>query len=132
MARELARTIPSIELRDRDGRVRWWSTPQSRAADARARGETFDNPALRVASPPEFQVETPIHDDAGRAIGRAVAAVGMSALIPPDSARPLVPGARLGVRIRGGAVAIPLRNADFPRRTASRYSVRRGWQRTGR
>src|SRR4051812_46879959 len=32
---EVARTIPSVELRDREGLIRWSSTPQSRAAQAR-------------------------------------------------------------------------------------------------
>jgi signal transduction histidine kinase len=121
---DLARTIPSIEVRDLSGIVRWSSTPQSRAVDTRLLSGTSDNALSRAASPPVFRVETTINDTAGHAVGVAITDVALSALIPPDSARPLVPGARLGVQNRrAGTVSIAL-DPTTPFPTATRLSIR--------
>ena len=121
---DLARTIPSIEVRDVSGNVRWASTPQSRAADTRLVAGSADNTPFRPVPPPVLRVDTRIIDAAGQAVGTAVIDIAVSALIPPDSARPLVPGARLGVRnSRAGTIPIPLDpTAPFP--AATRVSIR--------
>jgi len=107
LAADVARTIPTVELRDREGRVRWSSTPESRAAQLPA------GDRLQAAGAPRpeawFRVETRITDVSGRDAGTFVANVAVSALVPPDSARSLVPGGRVGVRNAAtGTVFTPL------------------------
>jgi len=108
LAADVARTIPSIELRDTEGHVRWSSTPQSRAERSATR-DLVGAAAARRADGPAIRVERPIIDASGRSIGTVLTDIPPSALIPPDSARPLVPGARLGVRSSiTGVVFVPL------------------------
>ena len=113
LAADVARTIPSIELRDRTGRRRWSSTPESRAADARSNGNGVGGQPL---IPVVIHIEKPIVDAAGTMVGTAATDVSIAAIVPPDSARPLVPGARLGVKNRASnAVSIPLdKREPFP------------------
>jgi signal transduction histidine kinase len=105
LANELGTTIPVIALRDVNGRALWSSNATTRVAQARA------SSAGRGATPLPTLVssERPILDERGARIGTAVTSIAMSALIPPDSARPLVPGARVGVRnLDASTIAIPL------------------------
>jgi signal transduction histidine kinase len=113
LAGDLSRTIPSIELRDSSGRRRWSSTPESRAADARSNGNSVGAP---LAAPAVVHIEKPIVDASGTTVGTAATDVSVAAIVPPDSARPLVPGAHLGVKNGAtGAVVIPLdKGAAFP------------------
>ena len=99
LASNVARTIPAIELRDLEGRTRWSSARGSRSGQtplddrlARAKAPLPDSAVLRV--------ETPITDALGRPLGTARTDIAIAALVPPDSARSLVPGARVGIRNR--------------------------------
>jgi signal transduction histidine kinase len=106
LAADVARTIPGVELRDVEGQVRWFSTPQSRAAQAAFRDQANAN---QRGDSPVIRVETPIIDASGRGIGSALTDVSATSLVPPDSARSLVPGARLGVRSSAtGVMFVPL------------------------
>ena len=120
LAADVARTIPGVELRDVEGHVRWFSTPQSRAAQSAFRDQANANPR---GDSPVIRVETPITDASGRRIGSALTDVAATSLIPPDSARPLVPGARLGVRNSAtGAWFVPI-DARFPFANSDHLSV---------
>jgi signal transduction histidine kinase len=99
LSANVARTIPAIELRDLEGRVRWSSTPRSRGAQAPP-GDRLAAVATPVADSALFRVETRITDASGRTVGTARTDIAVSALVPPDSVRALVPGARVGVRNR--------------------------------
>lgn len=124
LAADVARTIPVLELRDLDGRVHWSSTPQSRAAAARAAGQDVENLSSRRDPPIALRVEMPIVDPSGTRVGTATTDVAVAAFVPPDSARPLVPGARLAVRNRlSGNVAVPLDN-DVPFPASDRLELR--------
>jgi len=107
LADGLQATIASIELLDAERQVRW----RSPALGAAPR-------AGRVNAPPSPLVvmETPIQDSSGFRVGTAVTGIPLSGLIPPDSARPLVPGAMVAVRnSTTGTVALPLTRAmSFP------------------
>ena len=121
LAADVARTIPTIELRDLEGRARWSSTPQSRAM----RAPPPDRLAGAAASSAEsalFRVETQITDALGRPVGTARSEIAAPTLVPPDSARSLVSGERLGVRNSAtGAVLValdarlPFPESDHPR-----------------
>jgi signal transduction histidine kinase len=109
LATDLSRTIPMVVLRDLNGRTQWSSTPASRAADAKARGAS-SLPDVNGAS--MIRIESPIADGARR-VGTAITDLALSALIPADSARPLVPGARVGIRNRAnGTIVLPLPGAE--------------------
>jgi signal transduction histidine kinase len=101
LASDIALTIPTIELRDLAGHVRWTNT----RADARP-GAQLVGPGTQPVEGAVIRVETPIADASGRPVGSARTDIAVSALVPPDSARSLVPGARVGVRNRaaGGGV----------------------------
>lgn len=102
-----ARTIPMMELRDSRGNLRWSSTPDSRNRAAAPRGQSV--PPAPVTIGPTVRVETPILSSRGARVGMAVTNVALTALTPPDSSRPLVPGGRAAIRARGAASAlIPL------------------------
>jgi signal transduction histidine kinase len=109
LAAGLRSTIAPIELRDMAGRVRWTSTTAARAAPRQG---------AQAAPPltPLIMIETAIEDSSGARVGTAVTGIAMSGLIPPDSARPLVPGAMVGVRnATTRNVALPLAPAmAFP------------------
>ena len=121
LAADVARTIPGVELRDVGGHVRWFSTPQSRAAQAAFRDQAAGAP-LRGDNP-VIRVETLITDLSGKRVGSALTDVAAASLVPPDSARPLVPGARLGVRSSAtGVVFVPL-DARLPFTNADHLSL---------
>ena len=121
LAADVARTIPSIEIRDAERRPRWSSTPQSRAARFDPRSQAS---AAQTSAGPVFRVETPINDASAGKIGTVFTDIALSALVPPDSARPLVPGARLGVRIaKTDVVLLPL-DQRLPFATTDRIAIR--------
>jgi signal transduction histidine kinase len=101
LASDVALTIPSIELRDRRGRLRWTSVRAQARPGAQPAG-----PGTPQGEGAVFRVETPIADASGRPMGSARTDIAVSALVPPDSARSLVPGARVGVRNRGSGGGI--------------------------
>ena len=121
IARDIERTIPIVELRDAAGRTHWSSTPQSRAG---SRDERVGTSSARADAGPVFRIETPILDGTGRTVGTAVTDVAMSALIPPDSTRPLVPGAELGVRNSATNVLLVPLDAHLPFTTADHVRLR--------
>jgi signal transduction histidine kinase len=121
LAADVARTIPSIEIRDGGGRPRWSSTPQSRAARLPPRDQLSAQTARNDGA--FIRVETPLDIASGRRIGTVLTDVALSAIVPPDSARPLVPGARLGVRNAAGTVLLPLdEQHTFP--ASDHFSIR--------
>jgi hypothetical protein len=111
LAGGLARTIPSIELRDTNGRQVWSSTAALRALAPRAAGEVAEQPTPG----PTVRVETPIRSTSGRIMGAAITEVALSAIVPPDSARPLVPGGRLAIRVPGAADPVLSLTPNVPR-----------------
>jgi signal transduction histidine kinase len=101
LAADLARTIPGIELRDREGRVRWSSMPQALQGPSR-------EPATTRATGPSVHMETPITDASGLTVGNAVTEIVLSAVVPPDSARSFLPGTRVAMRSSStGVVFVP-------------------------
>lgn len=89
------RGIPSVELSDRIGRVVWSSTPASRRLLLGA--PTPGSPAAATPGP-MFAVEYPVVDSTNSRVGALRATLAVAGLVPADSARPIVPGARLGIR----------------------------------
>lgn len=113
--------IPSVELRDTLGRLRWATSPAIRAAHSR------DAVLSLASSPPErtLRMELPVNDASGRLVGKVLAFIAMSALIPSDSARPLVPGGAAVIRdSRSGDMLVPM-TGHGPRMpfTSSEYRV---------
>lgn len=105
VANNIAQTIPSVELRDARGTLRWASTPASRATEARTRGEVLTTPTAQ----PVLRLENAITNASGQRVGTAITEVAVLALIPSDSARPVVPGARVAIRDwQSGNVLLPL------------------------
>jgi signal transduction histidine kinase len=93
---QVEETIPFVELTDSGGRVLWSSSPATRLV-ASSRSSTTALPDTALS--PSYSVSYPIPPDPGQArIGVLRATLAVSGMIPPDSARPIVPGARLGVR----------------------------------
>jgi signal transduction histidine kinase len=101
----LARALPTIELRDLQGRLRWSSTPASRAA---AR-ERVQEPTGAAATGPTLRQRRPIVNETGARVGEATIDVALSAFAPGDSARPLVPGGQAAIRVSATqGVLVPL------------------------
>jgi signal transduction histidine kinase len=116
LATGVGSSIPLIELRDTSERVRWsWDASASAAAGRGGGAGQAGLGAEPVDLATLVRIETPVVSS-GRRVGTAVTQVALSALIPPDSARPVVPGARVGVRSpRGAEVVVPLtEEAPFP------------------
>jgi signal transduction histidine kinase len=120
----LKSTIPVIELRDSAGLRRWVSNATSLPASPGAGRGRGGGP------PPTVRIETPILDDAGGRIGTAITSIALAALIPPDSARPLVPGARVGVRDGAtAAVGVPMMpSTPFPADSGRARVEGEGWR----
>lgn len=117
LAADVARTIPLIELRDRQGQIRW-----SSAAQAPARHPPVENqPPVDVG--PVLRVETPIVDMSGRPVGTARTDVAVAGVVPPDSSRSFVPDARLGVRMQSTGWVVQALDARFPFPTSNRLRL---------
>jgi signal transduction histidine kinase len=113
LASSVSRTIPSVELRDTHGELRWASTPSLRAAEARARGEA----PVPQAAQPALRLENPINDGEGKRVGMAITSIALSALVPSDSARPVVPGGHVAIRDwRNNNVLLPFTSPGSPER----------------
>jgi two-component system, NtrC family, sensor histidine kinase HydH len=122
LAADVGRTIPSIELRDAAGVVRWYSSPRTRGERSSPPNSSAGVQVSR-SDGPVFRVEMPVTDASARRVGTISTDVALSALIPPDSARPLVPGARLAVRNSAtGVVLLPL-DARLPFVSSDRVSL---------
>ena len=105
--------IPSVELLDGTGQVLWSAAILS----------TRERLPPRSLTTPTFSVAYPVTDSTNRRLGTVRAAVALASVVPSDSGRPNVPGARLGVRvIATGASLLRLqRDLAFP--TATRFEL---------
>jgi len=93
---QVEETIPFVEVTDSGGRVLWSRSPAPRPV-ANRRSPTTARPD--TAPGPTYSVSYPIPPDPGQVrVGVLRAALAVSGMIPSDSARPIVPGALLGVR----------------------------------
>jgi hypothetical protein len=111
LAQSVALGIPSVELRDVRGELRWASTPSLRAAAVRLHGVPGISAPV-VDDQNTLRVETPVRDGTGHAVGTAVSFVALSAIIPSDSARPLVPGGFIAIKdSRHGTILVPFANS---------------------
>jgi signal transduction histidine kinase len=113
LADGLSRTIPSIEIRDEAGRVRWSSASTSRETQ---------RPAAAAVAPsapvgPVYEVRRPVLDSSGTRVGQVIVQLAVDALGPADSARPLVPGGHAALRIRATQMML------IPLRPATRYPI---------
>lgn len=122
LASDVDRTVPVIVLRDRAGNIRWSSDPGSRMVERGAQGGS----GLAGAPPqagPQIRVELPILDALGERVGTATVSVALSALLPADSARPIVPGAQLAVRATDPeSTLLPLR-ASIPFPDSTQFAI---------
>lgn len=100
--------IPSVELLDGTGQVIW------RAA--------IDSTRERLPRP-VFTVAYPVTDSINRRLGTVRAAVTLASVVPTDSGRANVPGARLGVRVvaTGASLLRVQRDLAFP--PAARFEL---------
>ena len=113
LAEDLSQTIPSIELRDTAGRVRWSSSSALRASvRAEAAGDAIPTP-----TGPTIQLRRAVLDESAVQAGQLTVDVSVNALAPSDSARPLVPGGQAAVRIHATKMML------IPLRPATRYPV---------
>jgi signal transduction histidine kinase len=105
--------IPSVELLDGAGQVLWSAAILS----------TRQRLPPRSVTTATFSVAYPVTDSTNRRLGTVRAAVALASVVPSDSGRPNVPGARLGVRvIATGASLLRLqRDLAFP--TAARFEL---------
>ena len=95
LADGLSQTIPSIEIRDVAGRVRWSSTSAARGTQRPA----VAGGASPAPVAPVHEVQRPVLDSSGTRVGQVIVELSVDALGPADSARPLVPGGQAAVRI---------------------------------
>lgn len=97
-------SIRTVEYRDGGGVVRWSSA--DRTVPRPAGPGNVGNATPIVAPPVSFRL--PVTGVAGKSAGQIIATMELSALIPPDSLRPLVPGSHLAVRdVSSGSTLIP-------------------------
>jgi signal transduction histidine kinase len=117
---QVQRAIPSVELSDRGGHVLWSSTPASRRLSERdVSGVSLAN----VPAEPTFTISFGVRDSARTAVGTLRATLALAGLIPADSARPIVPGARLGVRESATGEVLVRLHRELPFTTASRVKI---------
>jgi signal transduction histidine kinase len=105
--------IPSVELLSSTGQVLWSaSIPLTR-----------DRSQLPSFATPTFMIDWPVADSISRRVGTVRAAVALASVVPTDSGRPNVPGARLGVRVvaTGASLVRLQRDLAFP--TAARFEI---------
>jgi signal transduction histidine kinase len=100
LAFELERTIPTVALRDGQGRTVWSTSPATRQAELLARGGANGGPSAPAG--PVVRLERPVGGPDAPGQGRVVVEVSLAALLPADAARPAVPGGALAVRGTGG------------------------------
>lgn len=105
--------IPSVELLDETGAVLWSAANLS----------TRDRTALPSVTPPTFTVAYPVTDRFNRRLGMMRATVALMSVVPSDSGRPTVPGARLSVRVvaTGASLLRVQRDLAFP--PAARFEL---------
>lgn len=96
--------IRAVEYRDGGSVVRWSSTVR---APSRPTGPGSEGSAPPAVSP-SIVFRFPVPGAAGSGVGEMVATTELSALVPADSLRPLVPGSRLALRdLSSGSTLIP-------------------------
>lgn len=118
LAADVAPYIQQAELRDSSGVLRWSSNAASRAAADRARSEAGGPSAAAARGlEPSIRVQMRVTDPAGAQVGTAVVDVAVSGLVPPDSARPLVPGAEVALQeVNALSPVVPMSAVrDYPR-----------------
>ena len=115
---EISETVPSVELVDKNGIILWNS-----AAETSSRPPQADT--TRDGLPrPAFLVSIPIPPDSAQvSLGYVRASLRLSDLFSPDSAQPVIPGGRLGIRdVRSGQVLIRI-DRDVPFVETARVSI---------
>jgi signal transduction histidine kinase len=91
----VARSVRSIELRDRAKHVVWQATISAPGEGPRA---NTPNAAALPAPAGTVPLEATIRDSENATLGTAIIRVTAASLVPPDSARPLIPGSQVVIR----------------------------------
>ncbi len=117
---QIEETIPLVEISDLAGRVLWRRSAEPQLPSDRRPAPT----ALSGVPLSTFSVSYPIPlDSLQPRIGVLRATIAVAGMIPPDSARPIVLGARLGVRHSATSrILLPL-HRDAPFTEVSRLRI---------
>jgi signal transduction histidine kinase len=109
--------IRSAELADQSGRTVWSLDSIS------TRPGSSDAPAGAPQRGVTFPVQYPVRGPVNEELGVFRARVRLASVIPADSARPIVPGARLGVRLVNTEAVLADLHTDLPFPAVDRYRI---------